>query len=144
MRGRLSRRGIRSCTLIARKSTLLLLREALYGTTRFDDFVRRTGMAESVTASQLRALTAEGLLVTRAYREPGQRRRSEYVLTDAGRDLIPVLLALAAWGDRHLPREHGLHLTHAACGADIETGIRCAAGHAVAEDEIVVGLERRS
>ena len=95
----------------------MLLREATYGTARFDDFVRRTGLTESVTAAQLRELVQGGLLEKRPYREPGQRERQEYVLTEAGEDAVPVLIALAAWGDKHLPRGHRIEATHADCGA---------------------------
>src|SRR5690606_25800419 len=64
----------RTGSLVARRSTILLLREASYGTTRFDDFVTRTGLTESVTAAQLRNLVSEGLLVKVPYQEPSQRR----------------------------------------------------------------------
>src|SRR5215831_14630163 len=98
----------RTSALIARRSTFLLLREASYGTRRYDDFVRRTGLTESVTAAQLRNLVSEGLLARQPYREPGQRQRFEYELTEAGHDLVPILLALGDWGDKHRPRAHRL------------------------------------
>jgi DNA-binding HxlR family transcriptional regulator len=133
----------RTSALLARRSTILLLREASYGTSKYDDFVRRTGLTESVTAAQLRNLTDEGLLQKRAYREPPQRQRFEYILTAAGHDLVPILLALATWGDRHRPLPHELRMVHAGCGADIEVDVRCADGHHVGEGEVVVGLEPR-
>jgi DNA-binding HxlR family transcriptional regulator len=132
----------RASNVLARRSTLLLLREAAYGTTRFDDFVRRTGLTESVTAAQLKAMVLEGLLTTASYQEPGQRRRSEYVLTPAGEELVPVLLAFAAWGERHRP--HALHfqMTHEGCGAELDVELRCRHGHQVDTSDVVVALER--
>ena len=132
----------RTSDLLARRSTVLLLREAWYGTSRYDDFVRRTGLTASVVAAQLRSLVDATLLEKRPYREPGQRARFEYVLTAAGAELAPLLVAFASWGDRHLPRSHRLGMTHAGCGAQIQVDVRCAAGHAVADEEIIVGLER--
>lgn len=89
--------------VIGTRSAVLLMREAHYGTTRFDDFVRRVGITEAVAATRLRELVQAGLLERRPYQEPGKRTRQEYVLTEAGTDLQPVLLALMQWGDRHLP-----------------------------------------
>jgi DNA-binding HxlR family transcriptional regulator len=133
----------RSISLIGRRSTVLLLREASYGTSRFDDFVRRTGLTESVTADQLRRLVAEGLLTKHPYREPAQRQRFEYVLTEAGHDLVPILLALGSWGEKHRPRSHRIRLVHADCGAPIHVEVRCEAGHAPPESEVAVVLEDR-
>jgi DNA-binding HxlR family transcriptional regulator len=133
----------RTSELVARRSTVLLLREASYGTARFDDFVRRTGLTESVTAAQLRGLVIEGILVKQPYRELGQRQRFEYLLTEAGRDLVPILLAFAAWGDRHRPKSHRLRMVHRGCAAPLHVEMRCEAGHEVGESEVVVALERR-
>jgi DNA-binding HxlR family transcriptional regulator len=128
----------RSSTVLGRRSTLVLLREATYGTARFDDFVRRTGLTESVTATQLRELVHAGLLEKRPYREPGQRERQEYLLTEAGEDAVPVLMALAAWGDKHLPRGHRIEATHADCGAPVTATLRCANNHDVLRDDVVM------
>jgi DNA-binding HxlR family transcriptional regulator len=133
----------RSIALLGRRSTILLLREASYGTSRFDDFVRRTGLTESVTAGQLRKLVVEGLLAKHPYQEPAQRQRFEYFLTEAGRDLVPILLALGAWGDKHRPKPHRVRMAHAECGAAINVEVRCEAGHRVPESEVAVILEGR-
>ena len=55
----------------------MILREAFYGATRFEEFVERAGISEPVAAARLRELTAEGLLEKVPYREPGQRTRSD-------------------------------------------------------------------
>lgn len=88
--------------VLGARSTMLVVREALYGTTRFDDFVRRTGSTDAIVAARLKSLTALGVLVKEPYREPGRRTRHEYRLTERGRDLAPVVLALMQWGSRHL------------------------------------------
>lgn len=88
--------------VIGARSTMLVVREALYGTTRFDDFVRRTQSTDAIVAARLRRLTELGVLVKEPYREPGRRTRHEYRLTERGRDLAPVVLALMQWGTRHL------------------------------------------
>lgn len=83
--------------------TVLILREAFYGTTRFDDFQKRLGIAPNMLAQRLQTLVHDGLLSRRQYnRHPP---RSEYVLTDVGRDFRPVLLMLIAWSNRHFVPE---------------------------------------
>jgi DNA-binding HxlR family transcriptional regulator len=133
----------RTSTLIARRSTILLLREASYGTTRYDDFVRRTGLTESVSAAQLKNLVSEGLLTKQPYQEPGQRQRFAYELTEAGHDLVPILLALGAWGDKHRPEAHRLTMVHADCGSPVHLEARCELGHPVSETAVAVALEQR-
>ncbi len=127
----------RTFKVVGTRSAVLLIREAAYGTTRFDDFVRRTGLTETVASSRLRELVEAGLLTKEPYREPGQRTRYEYVLTDAGADLVPTLVALAAWGAEHLPHQPSPSFTHAGCGAPVTAHLECAAGHAITMDELV-------
>ncbi|MEV0945418.1 helix-turn-helix domain-containing protein [Rhodococcus sp. NPDC049939] len=93
--------------VVGTRSAMLILREAYYGTTRFDDFARRVGITEAVAASRLRELTAEGLFERQPYKDPGQRTRYEYVLTEKGRDLLPAVLALMQWGDKYLQGARG-------------------------------------
>src|SRR5262249_29847268 len=80
--------------LVGSRSAMLIMREAFYGTSRFDDFVQRVEMAPATASTHLRALTDAGLLQRRPYREPGGRTRDEYALTTAGADLMPVVLGL--------------------------------------------------
>lgn len=131
--------------VVGTRSAMLIMREAYYGTTRFDDFADRVGITQAVAAARLRELTEAGLLVRRPYREPGQRTRSEYRLTDKGRDLMPVVLALFAWGAKHvLPGGSApLDLSHADCGAPVEVAVRCTHGHAVPLGELVVSPTAR-
>ena len=74
----------KTMALLGTKSAMLIMREAYYGTTRFDDFWRRIGVTKAAAAARLSDLVEAGLLERRPYREPGQRSRDEYVLTDAG------------------------------------------------------------
>jgi len=126
------------------KSAMLIMREAYYGTTRFDDFAQRVGITKAAASARLAELVELGLLTRRPYREPGQRTRDEYVLTDAGIDFMPVVWAMFEWGQRHLPGRRRLRLTHLNCGADASVEIRCTGGHPVPLDELGVELVSRS
>ena len=122
--------------LLGAKSTILILREAYYGTTRFDDFWRRVGITKAAASARLNELVDVGLLRRRPYQEPGQRSRDEYVLTPAGVDFMPVVWAMFDWGQRHLPAPAPLRLTHEGCGADAAVVVRCAEGHDVPFEEL--------
>jgi DNA-binding HxlR family transcriptional regulator len=134
----------KTMALLGTKSAMLIMREAYYGTTRFDDFWRRIGVTKAAAAARLSDLVEVGLLERRPYREPGQRSRDEYVLTDAGLDFMPVVWAMFEWGQRHLPRPTQLRLTHTGCGADATVTIRCAEGHDVPANELGIRLARKS
>ncbi len=129
--------------VVGTRTAMLVMREAYYGTTRFDDFAERVGMTRATTATRLSALVEAGLLEQRDYREEGQRTRKEYVLTDAGRDLVPVVWALFQWGRKHLPSETILELAHHDCGAPVDVEVRCADGHEVGLDDVELRLPRR-
>ncbi len=129
--------------VVGTRTAMLVMREAYYGTTRFDDFAERVGMTRAATATRLSALVEAGLLEQRDYREEGQRTRKEYVLTDAGRDLVPVVWALFQWGRKHLPSETILELAHHDCGAPVDVEVRCADGHEVGLDDVELRLPRR-
>jgi DNA-binding HxlR family transcriptional regulator len=126
--------------LLGTKSAMLIMREAYYGTTRFDDFCRRVGITRAAAAARLTELVQAGLLSRRAYREPGQRGRNEYVLTEAGLDFMPVVWAMFEWGRRHLPTRSRLRLAHHGCGEQATVQIRCADGHLVPPGELAVRL----
>src|SRR5277367_1066047 len=101
MVGKLEPRGgweARGCTIaqavevVGTRSAFLLMREAFYGTTRFDDFAERVGVSEPVAAARLKELVEDGLLEREPYRVAGQRTRMAYRLTDKGAELLPVLV----------------------------------------------------
>jgi DNA-binding HxlR family transcriptional regulator len=133
----------KSLEVLSTRSALLIMREAFYGTTRFDDFAERVGISEPVAAARLRELVEEGLLEREDYREPGQRTRQQYRLTPKGADLFPVLVALMKWGDRWLDDRGGpIELLHRDCGEPVEVSLHCAAGHEVHSGEIDVARRR--
>jgi DNA-binding HxlR family transcriptional regulator len=127
----------RALDVLSTRTAFLLMREAFYGTTRFDDFVTRVGASEPVTAARLRELVAAGLLRREPYREPGQRTRQEYRLTEKGRDLLPAIAALMQWADRWEADDGGpVRLRHLDCGGVIRAELRCAHGHPIGRGEI--------
>src|SRR3954462_3260817 len=97
----------KSLDVLTTRSAFLILREAFYGTARFDDFAQRVGISEPVTAARLRELVEQGLLEREDYREPGQRTRQRYRLTEKGADLFPALAALMQWGDKGIDERGG-------------------------------------
>ena len=133
----------KTMALLGTKSAMLIMREAYYGTTRFEDFWRRVGITKAAAAARLNALVEAGLLQRRPYKEPGQRSRDEYVLTDAGRDFMPVVWAMFEWGRHHLPYNARLRLAHGGdCGARATGEIRCDEGHRVPPDELVMRCDK--
>jgi DNA-binding HxlR family transcriptional regulator len=116
---------------VGEKWTFLVLREAFNGVRRFDDMQRRTGAPRQVLTSRLGRLVDDGILRKVPYREPGQRARSEYRLTDKGLDLFPIIVALLEWGNKHAAGPGGplVTLTHRDCGAPAGLQLACAAGH---------------
>jgi DNA-binding HxlR family transcriptional regulator len=122
----------RTLSVVGTRSAMLLMREALYGTRRFDQFAQHVGISEPMAAARLRELVADGLLTRVPYQEPGQRTRHEYELTDKGREFGPVLIALLQWGNRWAsPDGAPVELVHAGCGRPVTAQIRCADDHAV-------------
>lgn len=128
----------RTLQLLGNRTALLLLREVFYGASRFDALVKRVGVTEAVAAKRLRELVEVGVLAKEPYREPGQRTRHAYVLTGAGRDLLPAVLALLQWGADHTDGPAPA-VAHQGCGEPVRAEVRCTAGHVVAEEDVVVG-----
>lgn len=96
--------------LLSTRTAFLVVRECLYGTTRFEDFVDRIDTSAPAVSRALKQLEAAGIITRVPYQEPGRRVRDEYRLTAAGRDLLPVILSMMHWGDAHL-QEKGAPLT---------------------------------
>lgn len=127
--------------VVRTRSAFLLLREAFYGASRFDEFARRAGVSEPVAAARLRELVDRGLLDREPYRDGGQRTRHGYRLTAQGSDLFPVLVALMQWGDRWRADGGGpVELRHGGCGAPVGVELCCAAGHRVAAGDLVLAV----
>lgn len=131
----------RSLDIVGEWWTLLIIRDALVGATRFEEF-RRTGIADNILSARLDLLVREGIFERRAYQDHPPRH--EYLLTEKGRDLLPVIVALGMWGLKWTdgpgrpPR-----LVHTRCESEIGIDFRCATcGEEVGPGEIRV--ERRS
>lgn len=108
----------RSLDVLGEKWTLMIVRDALGGSTRFSQFHQGLGIPREVLTARLASLVDGGVLERTTYKPEGARAREEYVLTDAGRDLSLVLLALGGWADRHRPSERASDLRF----VDAETG----------------------
>lgn len=92
----------RSFELIGDRWTLLILRSALWGVRRFDDFQADLEIPRSVLSHRLAGLVESGIMERREYREEGQRARIEYPLTKMGQALGLPFIAMTQWGDRWL------------------------------------------
>ncbi|WP_433263911.1 winged helix-turn-helix transcriptional regulator [Actinosynnema sp. CS-041913] len=122
----------RALGVLGERWSLQIVRDVFNGVQRFDALREHLNVARNVLANRLQNLVDAGLLEKRPYQEFGSRRRYEYELTQAGRELWPVLMTLMAWGDRHLaegtpPVEH----EHVGCGGRVSLVPVCEHGHAV-------------
>jgi len=97
--------------------SMMILRDASFGMTRFDQFRASLGIAPNILTRRLAALTEEGLLEKRRYSE--RPPRDEYVLTDKGQDFVPVLAVIWAWGRKYYG-EGTSHMADARTGAMLE------------------------
>ncbi len=105
--------------------TLLIVRDAFFGVTRFEDFARRLGIARNVLAARLDKLVDEGVLERVPYDEA--RARFDYHLTPKGRGLLPVLTALRQWGDEWVtgPGNEPIAFEHEGCGGRVRASVVC-------------------
>ncbi len=115
----------RSLEVIGEWWTPLILREAFFGVTRFDDLQQHLGIARNVLTARLDGLVDHGVLERRPYDEA--RGRSDYVLTEKGRALWPVLVALRQWGDEWIlgDGKAPVLLVHKTCGEQSTAVLTC-------------------
>lgn len=115
----------RTLDVVGERWSLLILRDAFYGVRRFDDFQRDLGIARNVLTERLNKLVGQGVLAKVQYEE--RPPRFEYRLTDKGRELLPVVLAMMRWGDRWTAASSAppVTLTHLTCGHVIEPVVSC-------------------
>lgn len=125
--------------VIGDRWALLIMRNAMGGMTRFQEFRDALGIADNVLSTRMSRLVEAGLLVRTPYRDGG-RTRQEYRLTTAGADLLPVLNALVAWSNKHIEgvnRDDPMKVLHSVCGQPLGPGEFCPACERRAErDEI--------
>jgi DNA-binding HxlR family transcriptional regulator len=117
----------RSLEIFGERWTLLVLRDALYGVRRFSDFADHLDIPRAVLSDRLRKLVANGVLTRSTHGGTGGSA-VVYELTDAGRDLWPVVHALAHWGQRHASDVATPRIfTHATCGSRLNAHAHCPA-----------------
>jgi DNA-binding HxlR family transcriptional regulator len=102
--------------------TMLIVRDAFNGVARFDDFRENLGMPRNTLRDRLAKLVDSGVLAKVPYSD--HPPRYDYLLTDAGRDLWPILTAMRQWGDQHGHPDGPIRMAHAACGAPASTVVR--------------------
>jgi len=130
----------RTMQVLGDRWTILIVRECFRGRTRFSDFRRVLGIPTDILTSRLCSLVEAGVLERRGYREPGARERFDYHLTAAGDALLPVLGALAQWGNDFRPSGHGPSrlYQHAETGAAATIAFVDADGRVIAPADIAI------
>lgn len=111
--------------LLGDRWTFLILREAFFGTQRFNEFAQNLGLSRNILSNRLKMLVAKGVFEMCPY-GPG-KARYEYRLAQPGRDIFAIVVALLQWGDRYLVEssEPSIVLKHARCGNDADPHLVC-------------------
>lgn len=119
----------RAMSVIGDRWTVLILRDCLFGVTRFDQFHERLGCSRMIVAKRLAHLVEEGVLEATPYQ--GKPVRHDYRLTDAGRALGGVLLMMSEWGETWRPKAGvpRLNRRHRACGHAFRPVVACSECH---------------
>jgi DNA-binding HxlR family transcriptional regulator len=131
----------RSLEVLGERWALLVVRDAFYGTTRFSEFRASLGVSPDILTARLATLVEAGVMSRQTYREPGEREREEYLLTDAGRELMPVLAALGRWGAVHRPAEEALgtgRYIDTASGERVQVAFVTKSGRVVAPADVTM------
>lgn len=110
----------RALEILGERWTLLIVRDAFHGLTRYDEFLRSLGLATNVLTTRLQKLVERGVLERTA-------PRGSYHLTQKGRDLFPVVLSLMAWADRYEPGPAGpeVLILHTGCDHEVGPALQC-------------------
>lgn len=141
----------RALQVLGDRWSFVVLREVFNGIRRFDDMRVRTSVPRQVLSDRLSRLVDEGILRREPYREPGQRQRHEYRLTNKGFELYPILVALNEWGTAYYADPEGspLAFEHRDCGGAVGVRLRCSDGHDLGDPRDVLprpgpGAHRRA
>lgn len=127
-----------SLDVLGQKWSLLIIREAMWGRTRFSQFREQLGVAPDVLTDRLARLVEAGVLTRSTYRDDGAREREEYLLTPAGHALRPVLAAFTQWGDEYRRTEFGPAAIHVegATGEPVRLAFMTASGREVPAHDV--------
>jgi DNA-binding HxlR family transcriptional regulator len=117
--------------------SILVLREVFLGVRRFNDIQADLGISRSVLTDRLSRLVELGVVRAVPYQEPGTRARHEYRPTRKGVGLLPLLLALKAWGDEHVIGAETVRITERGSGEAVRLELRTFSGKRVQPNEIV-------
>jgi DNA-binding HxlR family transcriptional regulator len=126
----------RALEIVGERWTLLVIRDALYGVRRYNDFLVHLGIPRAVLAARLQSLTAEGILEKRRYQESPPR--DEYVITERGIALWPALRSLGLWRREQYAETQLRYFRHADCGTELGPYGECPACGAVVPVEDVL------
>lgn len=115
----------RTLGVVGERWTLLIIRDALLGHRRFDEFQQSLGVARNVLTDRLGRLVSDGILVRRPYQT--NPVRYDYDITEKGRDLRGVIFAMMAWGDKYLAGPEGPPrvIRHTDCGGTVTQRLHC-------------------
>lgn len=130
----------RSMQVVGDKWSILIVRDAFRGLSRFTEFKTSLGIPTDILSARLATLTEAGLLEQRPYRDAGARERSGYHLTEAGQALLPALTALLQWGDEYRPSGYGpsRFYQRAETGERLRVAFVTDAGEIVAAEDVEV------
>ena len=128
--------------LVGDRWTLLILRSALYGVRRFDDFQAELGVPRTVLSGRLKKLTDTGVMQRETYKEAGKRARPEYLLTEMGEQLRPILIGLTQWGDRWVGNTDPPINFTSKSGGSIHAGFVNETGHEVSVSDLRIVLRK--
>lgn len=128
----------RSLDVIGDWWSLLIVRDAFDGMTRFSEFQKSLGIAKNILTDRLKALVRSGILEAAPAAEGGVRL--EYRLTAKGKDLFPVMVALRQFGERHLfaPHEEHSRLVDRDTGQPVHLDVRTEGGQPIGPDQAVI------
>ena len=114
----------RTLAVIGERWTVLILRECFRDVTRFDQFEKRLGIPRALLAERLKSLVSDGVLIRQP--DPLHARRFDYLPTEKGNELRPVLLMMLAWGDKHKQTDAPpKYVFHKDCGHEVTPKLSC-------------------